>query len=387
MRGALVESVEIGDVIPAGGLRHDGHDEEREQGHERIRGEVENDGGASEGRTDGNNAEEQVAGVADTRISEEAFEVGLREGGKVAEDHGRAGDDGEEREDFFLQGGDDEEGLHHAEKDDKSGGLRRNREEGGDRGGCALVDVGDPELERGGGDFETEGDEDESEAKKQRGCCGLVEDGEFFRDGGEVELSGHAVDPRDAVDEEAGGERAEDEILRAGLKAGFAAAQVGDEDVESDRHEFERDKDHDEVDGGGHPHESGAGENGENVEFAESGAATFGGHVGFDGRRVFEGHDEHDDGRKEGELFKKDRERIRAVEPRVGCGGVHGRGVDEERGAEDTEESGDAGVDDAAFGAGAVEGFGEEQDDAEQDNENFEVKRVHQDRAAKTGLR
>ena len=79
-------------------------------------------------------------------------------------------------------------------------------------------------------------------------------------------------------------------------------------------------------------------------------------------------------------MFEEDGEGVRAVEPRVRCGGVHGRGVDEEGGAEDAEESGDAGVDDAALGAGSVEGFGQEQDDAEQDNEDFEVKRVHQGR-------
>ena len=368
-------------------MRDDGHDEEGKQGHEQIGGEVEDDGGAGEGCADGDDAEEEVAGVADAGVGEEAFEVGLREGGEVAEDHGGSGDHGEKRKDFFLQGGDNEEGLDDAEEDDEAGGFRGDGEEGGDRSGRALVDVRNPELERGGRDFEAEGDEDETETEEQRGCGRLVEGREFFRDGGEVELSGHAIDPRDAVDEEAGGEGTEDEIFRSGLEAGFATAQVGDEDVEGDGDEFERDEDHHEVDGRGHPHEAGAGEDGEDVEFPESGAAALGGHVGFDGRCVFQRHDEHDDGCEEGELFEEDGQRIGAVEARVGRGGVHRRGVDEEAGGEDADQAGNARVDNAALGAGAVEGFGDEQDDAEQDNQDFEVKRVHQFSAAKTGLR
>ena len=377
---ALVEAVEIGDVIAAGRLGDDGHDEEREQRHEQIRGEVEKDGGAGEGGADGDDAEEEIAGVADAGVGEEAFEVGLRDGGEVAEDHGGAGDDGEEREDFFLQGGDNEEGLDDAEEDDEAGGFGGDGEEGGDRGGRALVNVGDPELERGGGDFETEGDEDEAEAEEEGGAGGLVEGGEFFGDGGEVELSGHAVDPRDAVDEEAGREGAEDEVFGAGFEAVLIAAEVGDEDVEGDGDEFERNEDHHEVDSGGHPHEAGAGEDGEGVEFAESGTAAFGGKVGFDGRCVFERHDEHDDGREEGELFEEEGEGVRAVEFGVSGGGVHRGGVGEESGAEDAEESENTEVGNAAFGAGAGEGFGHEQDDAQDDDGDFEVERVHQGR-------
>ena len=243
-----------------------------------------------------------------------------------------------------------------------------------------MVDVGDPELEGGGGDFETEGDEDEAEAEEEGGGGGLVEEGKFGRNGGEVELSGHAVDPRDAVDEEPGREGAEDEEFGAGFEAVLVAAEVGDEDVEGDGDQLERDEDHHEVDGGGHPHEAGAGEDGEGVEFTESGPAAFGREIGFNGRGVFDRHDEHDDGGEEGELFEEEGEGVRAVESGVGGGGVHRGGVGEEGGAEDAEESENADVGNAAFGPGAGEGFGHEQDDAQDDDGDFEVERIHQGR-------
>ena len=318
--------------------------------------------------------------MADAGVGEEAFEVGLRDGGEVAEDHGGTGNDREKGEDFFLQGGDDEEGLHDAEQHDEAGGFGGDGEEGSDRSGRALVYVGHPELKRGGGNFETEGDEDEAEAEEEGGRGGLVEDGEFGRDGCEVELSGHAVDPRDPVDKEAGREGAEDEVFGAGFEAVLIAAEVGDEDVEGDGDQFERDEDHHEVDGGGHPHEAGAGEDGEGVELTESGPAAFGGKIGFDRRGVFERHDQHDHRGQEGELFEEEGEGVRAVKFGVGGRGVHRGGVGEESGAEDAEESENTDVGNAAFGPGAGEGFGHEQDDAQDDDGDFEVERVHQGR-------
>jgi len=77
-------------------------------------------------------------------------------------------------------------------------------------------------------------------------------------------------------------------------------------------------------------------------------------------------------------LFEENGEGIRAVETRVGRGGVHRGGIDEESGAKDTDQSGDGRVNDAALGTGAVEGLGDEQDDAEKNNQNFEVERIHQ---------
>ena len=108
---ALVESVEIGEVITPGRWGNDGHDEKGEQRHEEVGGKIENNGGTGEGRPDGDETKEEIAGMADAGVSEKTFEVGLRDGGEVAEDHGGTGNDREKGEDFFLQGGNDKEGL------------------------------------------------------------------------------------------------------------------------------------------------------------------------------------------------------------------------------------------------------------------------------------
>ena len=81
------------------------------------------------------------------------------------------------------------------------------------------------------------------------------------------------IDPGDAIDEEAGAERAEDEVFHAGFERADVAAHVGDEDVEGDGDEFERDEGSGEVLGGGEQHHAGAGEDGQGVVFA---GAVFG---------------------------------------------------------------------------------------------------------------
>ena len=53
------------------------------------------------------------------------------------------------------------------------------------------------------------------------------------RDAVEIGLAGDAENPGDAIDEKAGGERAEDEIFHAGFERGGTAPHVGDEDVEA----------------------------------------------------------------------------------------------------------------------------------------------------------
>ena len=105
------------------------------------------------------------------------------------------------------------------------------------------------ELERRRSDFEAERDEDETETEEQCRNDRVVESGQGLGNGGEIGVSGDAVDPGDAVDEESGGERAQHEILRTRFEAGRAAAQVGDEDVESDGDQLEGDENHDEVGG------------------------------------------------------------------------------------------------------------------------------------------
>ena len=92
------------------------------------------------------------------------------------------------------------------------GELRRRGEEGGDRRRRALVDVGRPHVERHRGDLEGEAGEHEDEADDEAGRAAV---GERRGDRLEAGVAGEAVDQRRAVEEHAGGERAEHEIFEA----------------------------------------------------------------------------------------------------------------------------------------------------------------------------
>ena len=126
----------------------------------------------------------------------------------------------------------------------------------------------------------------------------------------EVHGAGGAVNPGDAVNEEAGAERAEDEVFHPGFERADVAAHVGDEDVEGDGDEFERDEGSGEILGGGEPHHAGAGEDGQAVELA---GAVFRirmiGEAGED-LPVIDGEQQDEDGGDEGEDLVEFREAV-----------------------------------------------------------------------------
>ena len=77
------------------------------------------------------------------------------------------------------------------------------------------------------------------------------------RDAGEVGRAGRAVDERDAVEEHRRRERAEQEVLEAGLLRREAPAVERGEHVQRDRQDLERQEDRDEVVGRRHQHHAG----------------------------------------------------------------------------------------------------------------------------------
>jgi len=99
-------------------------------------------------------------------------------------------------------------------------------------------------------------------------------------------------------DEEGGGEAAEDEVFDAGLECDDAAALVGDEDVEGDGDELQRDEEEHEVVGGREEHQARGGEEREDGEFA---AAMLHGFLDFIVHPQDEsGDDEEEDGEEFG---------------------------------------------------------------------------------------
>ncbi len=120
-------------------MEGDGDALEGGQHGEEVGPEVEEDGLLSWGAESGN-PEQEVSGVGDTGVAQQAFEVGLGDGAEVAVEDSEGGEADEQAVPGFGDIGDGEE--QDTDEEDESGGFASHGEEGGGGGGCALVDIG-----------------------------------------------------------------------------------------------------------------------------------------------------------------------------------------------------------------------------------------------------
>ena len=123
------------------------------------------------------------------------------------------------------------------------------------RRGRALVDVRRPDLERRGGDLEGEADEHQRGGHAdQRAGGGSPSAARAEPCGYRVRLvdAGDAVDPGDAVEQERGGERAQQEVLERRFVGALVVAQVAGQHVAGDRGDLQADEDHDQLVGRRH---------------------------------------------------------------------------------------------------------------------------------------
>ena len=222
-----------------------------------------------------------------------------------------------------MEGRDREEGFEHANQDEESSGLRGNGQISGHGSGSALIDIGGPELEGHGSDFEPEGHQHHRQAKKDARMVGDRNLGQGHFDGGEIGLPGRSVEPSNSVNKEAGRKGPEDQVFRSRLEVCHAATHVGDLDVERNRHQLERAENHDEVRGGRHPEESRAGEDGEDEKFSRSRSGALGGDKSLDDRQVIHRHHENENRREDQKAFEEKREPIHDIETGfLECSGV-----------------------------------------------------------------
>ena len=158
--------------------------------------------------------------------------------------------------------------------------LRRGREERRHRRRRALVDVRRPHVERHRRDLEAEAREQEHqpEIARCRPRRGLG-------DAGERDVAGEAVDQRRAVEQHAGRQRAEHEILEARLgRARRCRGRCGD-DVEREAHQLEAEIERDQVVGRDHHHHAGGRQQNEDRELEL---------LAVLGRQVVERHQDRD---------------------------------------------------------------------------------------------
>ena len=130
--------------------------------------------------------------------------------------------------------------------DEQHGGdFRRRGEEGRYRRRRAFVNVGRPHVERHRADLEGEAGEHEHQAEQQAERRRAAR--ESGGDAGEAGRAGEAVEQRNAVEQDAAGERAEDEIFEAGFGRALVGAAVGSEHVAGEAVQLEPDIERDQA--------------------------------------------------------------------------------------------------------------------------------------------
>ena len=93
--------------------------------------------------------------------------------------------------------------------------------------------------------------------------------GDLVADLAQVGIAGHAVEPGHAVDEDSGGEDAQQEILDGGFVGELVAAGKAGEDIDGDGHQLDADEEGGEVGGRRGEHHAAGGEGQHRVIFAE----------------------------------------------------------------------------------------------------------------------
>ncbi len=236
-----------------------------------------------------------------------------------------------------------------------------------------MIDVRHPDLEWHRGDLEAERHEHQQHPEKR----GPVFDGRIGERGGDasqIRFAGHAENPGDAVNKKAGRERAEDQVFHAGFERGRIAAGEADQHVEGDGHELERDEDHDEIDRGSHPHETGAGEDRQREKLAETGLMGRAVDRFAHDRRVIDHHDQDENGGDERKAFEKNRERIGGVKTPEARRTKRraGEGARKKLATSTTPRPSDGGVGESALVDLVGEHFEEQHEHAEDEHRDFE---------------
>ena len=141
--------------------------------------------------------------------------------------------------------------AEHPQEGRQGSGLGGRGHEGRDGGGSPLVSVGRPHVEGHRGHLEGHAHQHHEHPGEDQQAAGSGGQGQ-----GPVEVSqvgggatGSAVEQADAIDEDAAGEGAQQEVLHARFHAGGAVPQVGHQDIDADGHQLDAEVDRHQVRG------------------------------------------------------------------------------------------------------------------------------------------
>ena len=113
---------------------------------------------------------EDVAGLGNRRVGQQAHDVGLAQGDEVADGHRERRQHPEHRTPHV--GTAEEADVDQEQEGDEPARLRRHRQERGHRRRRTLVGVGRPEVEGHGRNLESEANGDEEDAERHKGGVG-----------------------------------------------------------------------------------------------------------------------------------------------------------------------------------------------------------------------
>ncbi len=239
-----VQSVVVVDGDLSAAVLHDGDDAEGGEVGQHVDEDVVDETRHSEG-VSADDAQHDVARLRDGRVGEEALDVLLADGEYVGQGNREDDNAVEDGLPFLHEGGEDLKEKRHEDKGRRAFGY--HGKVGRDAGGCALVGVRSPLVERNEREFEAQADEEEGEGHELDGRAV-----ELCRDIGEIERAGGAVDEREPVERESGGEDGRKDVFGRRLGGLVAVFVVGHEGRRRNGGQLDSDEVHEEMARGNH---------------------------------------------------------------------------------------------------------------------------------------
>ncbi len=202
--------------------------------------------------------------MGDGGVGQHALHILLAQRGQVAHGHGKHGHHPQQRLPDRAQRG--QHLVDHAQQQREGRGLGRGGDQRHHRRGRAFVDVRRPHVEGRGGDLEENAHQHQPQPGQDERV--ILRGGREAGDLVDLRGAGGAEDHRDAVEQEGGGEGAEQKVLDGRFRSAGGVLAVAGQNIGGDGGDFQRDEDQQQLDRAGQQAHSHRAEDDERVELA-----------------------------------------------------------------------------------------------------------------------